>query len=214
MRLLLSTLLLMVLSLPAMAEGFVYSPEGCEFQITFPSEPQVTRRCHDKVADKCALMTSYTEVISLDATLNFYVSCRSSEKNYREDFSPDLMRTSLLARPDVDRLEVYDINFQESDQAVMGSLLGAGPSPNGNDPMIYVAQLWVGDASVFSLEAELIGPQSEEADQHFANILRSLHHNDWEPPQAAEETASAGEEKAVPPAAETEQKEPETPAEP
>ncbi len=180
MRLLLSTILFLVLSLPvvstAAADEFVYSPEGCDFKMTFPDEPHAARRCHDKIRDKCDLMTSYTQVFGLDTTVNFYVSCTPAEKDFRKEFTSDLMRTSLLARPNIDLLEAYDISYQETDDAAMAALLGAGESPNGNDQMLYVVQLWVGEHSTLNLEAELIGAQTEESDKYFATVLRSLMH--------------------------------------
>ncbi len=178
MRLLLNTLFFLVLSFPVLAAEFVYSPEGCDFQITFPGEPFATRRCHDQMKDKCSLMTSYTQVFDLDATVNFYVSCTPSAKNFRKDFTPDLMRTSLLARPGIENLEVYDISYNETDNATMAALLGAGNSANGNNEILYVTQLWVGNGSVLTLEAELIGKQTEKSDRLFADILQSLRHND------------------------------------
>ena len=108
-KILLSAFVLVAINaLPARAEEFRYSPEGCEFSMTFPSEPHAIRRCHDKMPDKCTLMTGYTQVFDLDTTVNFYVACKPSEKDMRKDFTADIMRTSLLARPYVNTLEVYD----------------------------------------------------------------------------------------------------------
>lgn len=185
MRLLLSvTLGLMLLSGPAFAQqqgGYLYSPAGCDFQVSFPAEPRLTKRCHDELPNKCSMMTTYTQVFSLDATVNVYVSCQPTSTNARKDYTSDLLRTSLLARPGVSDLETYDITFSETDKAIMGALLGAGETPNGNDVMIYVAEIWAGDNSVFTLEGELIGKQSEDADKIFGTILRSLHHKGDKP---------------------------------
>lgn len=184
---------MLLFSPPALAEEYTYSPEGCEFVITFPEEPRATQRCHDIIQDRCTLMASYTQVFEMDATLNFYVNCEPTERNMREDYTPDALRTMLLARPGVDNLEVYDVTYSETDNATTAALLGAGPSPGGQDPMVYVIQLWVGESSIFTLEAELIGKGHDEADTQFADILRSLHHKDWQP-----ETAEEPEEPAEP----------------
>lgn len=195
-------LLLAVLSVPALAqEGFKYSPEGCEFEIVFPEEPYASRRCHDEMQERCDLMTTYTRVFDLDATINVYVSCRPLGEGNRAQFTPDMLRTSLLARPGVKDLEVYDITFQENEHALMGALLGAGPTANANHAMIYVAQIWVGDNSLFTLESELIGPQIEEVDRAFADILRSLHHKDWTPSETSE--AEDGDRPEATPSEET-----------
>lgn len=187
------TALLMIFAVSAHAEEFTYSPEGCDFQITFPDEPYATRRCHDQMRDKCTLMTSYTQVIDLDTTINFYVTCKQSKESLRDSFTPDLMRTSILARPGVQNLEVYDISYDETDNATMAALLGAGKSANGNDTMLSVIQLWIGDKSVLSLEGELIGQQTEKSDRIFADILQSLHHNDWQPPETESQESPSPE---------------------
>ncbi len=185
MRLWLNFLVMLLITAPATAQdsdadGYTYSPDGCEFEITFPEEPYTVNRCHDKMSDKCQLMSSYTRVFDLDATVNFYLTCEPTSQSRRQEFTPDLLRTSLLARPRVSRLEVYDINLKDTDEAMMSALVGAGPSPVGNDNMIYIAQIWVGDESILSLEGELIGDNTVAADQLFADILRSLRHKDWD----------------------------------
>lgn len=194
------TALTLVLFAPAAhAQEFVYSPEGCDFRLTFPGEPHAVRRCHDKLTDKCDLMTSYTQVFELDATVNFYVSCKPSPENFRKDFSTDLLRTSLLARPNVDLLEVYDISFNETDEALMGALMGAGRSPSRNDEMVYVTQIWVGNNSVLTFEGEMVGVQKEEVDQLFADVLASMRHKDWPEQQKTEKPAA----ETTPPAPDT-----------
>jgi len=173
--------LAMITAFPAFAEEYTYAPEGCDFIMTFPEEPRATQRCHDKVSDKCTLMTSFTKVYDMDAAINIYVSCKPTETDLRGQFTPDARRTSLLARPGVDTLEVYDVTHSENEKAVMSALLGAGPTPSGKDVMVYVTQLWVSKSSVFTMEAELIGHDISEADKLFSDILGSLHHKDLKP---------------------------------
>ncbi len=190
-------LLLFSYSSAARAGEYLWAPDDCEFQMTFPGEPHAIRRCHNKMPDKCMEMTGYTEVFELDATVNIYVSCNPSEISLRKDFTPDLLRTTLLARPNADLLEVYDISQSDTPDALIGALFGAGESPNGNDQMVYIAQLWVGNSSLLTLEAELIGTQSDDVDKAFANILATLKPKNEHP---VTPEAPAKEEK---PAAET-----------
>jgi len=198
MRLLLSTLLIIFMTFPALADEYVYSPEGCDFEITFPEEPGTMRRCHDKLPDQCDMMHGYTKVFGLDATVNIYVHCEPGDENLRDSFSPDTMRTALLARPGVDRLEVYDISHDNGDLAETAAIIGAGKTPNGNDVVIYVGQLWVGDNSMFTMEGELIGSDVEDADFLFADIMRSLRHKDAPPfdpqPKTTENNAESTSE--------------------
>ena len=57
-------------------------------------------------------------------------------------------------------------------KAKVASLSGSGKT--GLNENIYVAELWIGRNSVFTIEAELIGEHHESADQAFGSILQSV----------------------------------------
>ncbi len=178
---------LLLLALPAAQasaeqDGYVYSPEGCDFRMTLPSEPQRTRRCHPYMRDNCALMDGFTKVYNMQSTINIYVTCEKTSRDTRRDYTQDVLQTLLLARPGIDDLETYQLTFEENERETVGALFGAGPSPTGYvAPMIYVAQFWVGEHSMMTIEAELIGENYDPADQAFAAILHSIHHVDFTP---------------------------------
>ena len=44
----------------------------------------------------------------------------------------------------------------------------------GRTSTIYIAQLWIGKKSAFSVEAEVIGEGVDDADKLFSDILRSI----------------------------------------
>ena len=159
---------------PAHAESFTYAPEECEFQMIFPSEPYTSRRCHPDYPDKCDAITSFTKVFGVSNTMNFYVSCKKTETDMYESYSREILRTALIGMAGRGKLETFETSFDEDAQAKRGSILGAGPSYNGQNTMLYMGQIWAGHKSVLTLEAELIGDQGDETDKEFADILRSL----------------------------------------
>lgn len=161
---------------PAMAEGYKYQPEGCDFMVELPSEPVDTQRCHPQIPDRCEIMQSYTKVYELDATINFYLSCRPVSENILREYNRDMMSATLMAQPGIAELETYNTSYKEHDTYVVGGIMGAGPTPNGQNVQIYSASLWVGENSVMTVRAQLIGAEHEEADKQFATILRSISH--------------------------------------
>ncbi len=154
-------------------EGYTYSPEGCNFQITLPEEPYDTRRCHPSFPDQCDIMASYTKVFELDSTVTFYLTCGPLGRSSFEQYNNDVIRTMLIARAG-NRLESQETAYQELNGVKMGSILGAGDAPNKEDILLYVSQIWVDKESLLTIEGELVGQDHDEADQLFANILRSL----------------------------------------
>src|SRR5262245_14578121 len=52
-----------------------YSPDYCEFAVTFPGDPYTTRRCDDENKNKCYDLISYTQVFDMASTVNFRVIC-------------------------------------------------------------------------------------------------------------------------------------------
>lgn len=180
MKLWLSLILALIIALPARAEPYTYNPEGCGFEITFPSEPETVERCNEYLTDRCERMTSFTHVFDVSVTLNVYVTCKSADEQIYADFNEDVMRTTLIARA-ANRLETFDTYYDFQGQSKVAALLGAGDSPNSDDMMVYMAQLWVAKDSLLTLESELLGPQHDDAERMFAEILRSIRHRDETP---------------------------------
>lgn len=157
---------------------YEYAPEGCEFEMRLPSEPATARRCHPMMPNECALMDSFTRVFDLAATVNIFFSCKPIGGATRSNYTEDALRIMLVSRPGVTDLETQEIAIDERENFTRAALLGAGPSQNGQDVMIYTTQIWVGDKSVLTMEGELIGAAHEQADLLFADILHSLRFKD------------------------------------
>ncbi len=179
----------MLIAAPAaMADEFVYAPDNCEFQITFPSEPHKAQRCDSEDPTNCHEVTNFTNVFGLDATVDIRVTCNKAEDKMYERYSGDVMKTTLEAIVGKNKLGDFESHYQETEHAKQAVLIGSGLSGNSNK--IYMAQLWIGKTSVFTLEAELIGGPLEEADAMFAEILRSATLKEVKA-EAAEEVESS-----------------------
>ena len=164
-------------------QGHTYSPDFCEFSVTFPSAPYAARRCEDEGKDRCYDLVSYTQVYEMSSTINFRIICNPIDSAVYDEYSAEVMQATLRAMTRKTVVEEYNSGFREGDGYKQAGLAGAGKV--GRTPMIYIAQLWIGKQSAFSVEAELIGEAHETADQAFSDILKTVRYSgvkDVEPP--------------------------------
>lgn len=180
---------LLLVAFPAMAEPYTYSPEGCEFTITFPSEPLLGRKCNPDDATQCHEVLSFTKVFDVTATLTIDVICNPAEDGMYERYSGDVMKTTLIAMAGRGKLEEMETGYNEHPDAKMAFLLGYGKK--GAQDLIYNGQLWIGKKSMFSLEADITGDYITGADEMFATILQSVNYK--KPEEAPADTAPAAE---------------------
>ena len=153
-------------------EGAVkYAPENCDFEMVFPSEPYETLRCGDDTK-KCTQLTSYTMVYDVTTTVEVSATCVPSTPEQYKSFTKPVIATALKGMVKRNRVTEHEINTLEKDDVRQGSLLGA--TKRGKQNSIYNAQLWVGQNSVLTLEAKIIGPRHDKADTAFGDILGSV----------------------------------------
>lgn len=154
-------------------EPFVYAPENCDFQVTFPDAPVKNRRCPEGPGRPCYDLTSYTMVYDLSTTVDVSVTCNASVgvDNF-ERYNENVMRAALEGMIDRRHIENYEIGFQQYETVRSATLTGSGKS--GRQEKIYTAQIWVGPKSVFTMQAELVGGAHPKADAVFRDILQSL----------------------------------------
>lgn len=186
---------------------FTYAPDHCQFSATFPDTPETVKRCETTGDKECYELVSYTHVIDMESSVNFKVICNPSGKDLYKAYTEDVMRTTLRAMTDRSVIKTHEISFREEESYKQAGLVGEGQ--RGLTPTMYIAQLWIGQTSAMSVEAELVGEPTEEADRMFSEFLRSVHFMTPEELEAkkkleAEETL---EEKS------TEESAPEKPAE-
>jgi hypothetical protein len=152
------------------AAGY-YAPDFCDFEITFPEKPHTARRC-PQGTNKCYEIQGYTFVYDLQTTIDVTANCAPSTPanytRYNEDVIKSVL-TGMVKRADI---QSFEINTRELETARQGSLLGTGTY--GKQERIYNAQIWVGQNSVLTIEAKLVGQSHEKADETFADILASI----------------------------------------
>ncbi|MCM2344858.1 MAG: hypothetical protein NDJ24_09895 [Alphaproteobacteria bacterium] len=165
---------LLLITAPAAAEPYTYSPEGCEFTITFPSEPLLGRKCNPDDPNQCHEVLSFTKVFDVTATLKIDVVCNPAEPTMYERYNGDVMKTTLIAMAGRGKLDEMETGYNEHPDAKMAFLLGSGKK--GEQDLIYNGQLWIGKKSIFSLEADITGDYITGADEMFASILQSVNY--------------------------------------
>ena len=173
---------------PAEIGTNTYSPDHCEFTITFPEAPYKSRRCEEGGEERCYEQISYTQVYEMSATVNFRVICNPVDESLYKDYSPEVMAATLRAMTKKSVVSEYNIDFREDEDYKQAGLVGAGQA--GQMPTIFIAQLWIGKQSALSVEAELIGEAHDTADKLFSDILKSVQYSgikEIEKPEAVQQ---------------------------
>lgn len=166
----------------------VYSPEFCEFSVTFPSEPYKSRRCDKQADNKCYDLISFTQVYEMSSTVNFRVICNPIGEEIKAAYSPEVMKATLKAMTKQSVVQEFNTSYREEENYKQAGLVGEGLV--GRTPTIYVAQLWIGEKSALSVEAELIGEPMDEADGLFSNVLKSVGVKTAPPEEAEDDEGS------------------------
>lgn len=151
-----------------------YSPPSCDFSVTFPTSPYTARKCDETDKTKCYDMTSYTKVYDMASTVNFRVICNKIDESVYKHYSAEVMEATLRAMTNRSIVQTFDTSFRTEDNYKQAALVGEGKS--GMLPTIYIAQLWIGQGSALSVEAEMIGDAHDDADKLLSDVLRSVHY--------------------------------------
>ena len=162
-----------------------YAPDFCDFEVTFPEKPQLAQRCMPN--GKCYGLQSYTMVYDLQTTVDVSVTCNpSTPKDYKR-YSQPVMKAALAGMVEDKNLKTHDVRFNDYLKEKSAALTGTGV--NGTQDEIYTAQIWVGQNSIFTVQAELIGAAHPVADKSFRDILASIKIKDGKqlpPPQKSD----------------------------
>ena len=151
---------------------YTYAPETCEFTATFPTEPLIDTICPDDDTKRCRDELRYTQVYELSSTIDVKIICSPIDQTIRDTYRGHVMEKTLRAMTEDSIVTTFDSSFRENDHYKQAGLVGEGRV--GKLPTIYIAQLWIGNTSAFSVEAELIGHHNTEAEALFSTFLRSV----------------------------------------
>lgn len=155
----------------AKTAGHRLAPDFCDFEITFPEKPVQSERCVP--GGECYQLYSYTMVYDLQTTVDISANCTASTPENYSRYNEQVMKTVLAGMVDNRNLNKdYQIRFTQMEKARTAALTGTGTT--GAQEKIYTGQIWVGENSVFTVQAELVGDAHSVADQSFSDILRSI----------------------------------------
>lgn len=158
---------------PAFAQSAErYAPDHCGFEITFPEAPTTTRQCDGENQTKCYDLITYTKTFGIDASVRIKAICNPIGDDIYKRYSTQVMDATLRAMTNKSVIETFEMNSREEGDHKQSSLIGAGMQ--GTESTLYIAQLWIDRQSAFSVEAELLGSENEEADAFFGKLLQSV----------------------------------------
>ena len=164
-----------MLHFPVYAEPYTYAPEACEFSVTFPQEPIIKRTCENpETQERCYDLVTYTQTYGLEATVDFRIICNPIDEAIKKNYSNAIIAATLKEMTKDKVEKEFEVNVHEADGYKLAGIVGEGKK--GLLPSMYLAQLWIGDASALSIESELVGEEHKEADTLLQSVLRSIHH--------------------------------------
>lgn len=152
-----------------------FAPDFCDFEITFPEKPLLAEKCIP--GSQCFNVNSYTMVYDLRTTVDVSVTCTPSTPAAYKQYTDSVMKAALAGMIDDRNLTTHDIKIDPDKDGVKSAAI-TGVGKTGTQDKIYSAQLWIGQNSVFSVQAELIGGEHDVADKSFRDILQSITRKD------------------------------------
>ncbi len=161
----------LLISSPALAEPFTYAPEGCEFRIAFPEKPYITQKCTSGADKKCEEIVSYTNVINIETSVNFRVICSPATAAQIDGYTEEDMRGTVEQMASEAGLEPNEAEVIKEDDFTSATVVTIGN--RGEREVFYTSQIWVGKKSIMSLEGDMSGPESADADKIFSEILKN-----------------------------------------
>ncbi len=175
----------------------LYAPENCEMQIGFPKPPQIQRKCgigpDGSDSGNCTEVVTYrmertnppltqtdqdkktaSPAAIAPSSLSVRVTCQSYKPSQLESFNDDVLKSALDQMLKEQNYESYrDFTVDTTAGLRRASSISMGAL---NDvEHLYTGQIWKGAHSLFTLEAQMIGPSNLEIEKNFVAILRATH---------------------------------------
>lgn len=165
-------LALILFTSPALAdEAVIYAPETCEFNTAFPSEPTITKRCNQQL-EECYEQAAYNHYSDTTHRISVRVICAEIGEDTQARYTKSIMETTVRAMARRKGVAEFELETREDKQYRQTGLVGQGGT--AESPRIFIAQLWIGETSSLSVEAELVGENNVVLDQGFRDILQSI----------------------------------------
>lgn len=165
-------------SFQAQAADFVYAPKNCEFKVNYPEQPSLAEACNPEDPKDCYEVSNFIQVLAMDSSIRINSTCNNAEPGMLERYNGDVMEYTLgtMAKQRVDEFET---GFNDHGIAKQAVVLGNQKVTEESEG-VYMAQLWIGKRSVFTIEGQITGVASAEADRIFSSIFQSIRHESWD----------------------------------
>lgn len=154
----------------------VYEEDFCDYVIGFPEKPTVSTVAGTTLNDTTVSqdIINYTKIYDLDKSLSVEASCRPFAEGEREKLTERFLRKSLTGMAKQDNVFSTRANIKTRDETGerYGIIIGSRRENPSESLITY--QIWMGDNSLFFLKMEAKGPEYEEKEDLFANILRNF----------------------------------------
>ncbi len=154
--------------------NYLYEETFCAFQIGFPSEPTIEDISSPETGDLKATSLSFLKVFGIDKSVRITANCKEITKDIRNLISEDSIDKDLATIEQKEGIKRHSKTSKAlpEERLRIGTL--AGSREDTPDQGIYIYQVWVSDTSVFTLEAEVTGPEYPEADKILVAVLQSF----------------------------------------
>src|SRR5687768_13547059 len=119
--------LLMVLPLlQAQSAEYVYAPEGCDFEMTFPEEPITSRRCNPDPDEpnRCYEIRTFNRVFAMDSAIKVTARCTQAEDNMLERYSGPVMEFTLKSMATENGITDIETGYADHSDSREATLLG------------------------------------------------------------------------------------------
>ncbi len=166
--------------------AYRYQPEYCDFTAAFPEEPLINHACEkEDDPSSCFEQITYTKVFDMATTVGVKIICNPADEKMFKYFTPEVMEDTVRKMTEASVLETFHLNSTEKDEYRLAGLVGQGK--RGLDKTLFIAQLWISEKSIMSVEAEISGTKLPEADKLFAGLLNHIGYAKEVNPQTPEE---------------------------
>jgi hypothetical protein len=153
--------------------AYRYQPEYCDFTAAFPEEPILSTVCEkEDDPQTCFELASYTKVFEMTTTVGVKVICNPANKEMFEYFTAEVMENTVRKMTEGSVVETFNVDSTEKEGYRLTGLIGQGKK--GLDKTLFIAQLWISENSIMSVEAEISGDTLAEADALFAGLLNHV----------------------------------------
>ncbi|MCK6418928.1 MAG: hypothetical protein L6Q57_08365 [Alphaproteobacteria bacterium] len=153
-----------------------FPPPFCNFTISFPQEPDIQKICDkkNKARINCFEQARYTYTYTDGSKIDVRAICNRMTQDIYDHYSERVMDMTVKAMINRALMDHYETSYRAETNYKQAALVGEGK--RNRKPTIFIAQLWIGQQSSLSVEAEMSNEKNKLADEVFSKLLKSIHY--------------------------------------